>query len=42
MLNPPAPGRSAAKTAKRAKAAAKKPAAAKSKPKTKSASGDVK
>ena len=43
MLNPPAPGRSAAKTAKPAKTAAKKPAAAaKSKPKTKSASGDVK
>lgn len=42
MLNPPAGKKAAPKTAKPAKTAAKKPAAAKSKPKTKSASGDVK
>ena len=42
MLNPPAVIKAPAKPVKPAKAATKKPAPAKSKPKTKSASGDVK
>ncbi|HTK37478.1 MAG TPA: hypothetical protein VL325_03205, partial [Pyrinomonadaceae bacterium] len=42
MLNPPAVKKAPTKAAKPAKAPAKKPAVAKSKPKTKSAGGDVK